>query len=72
MATSGVHIISYVLHIPKSARLPRPLGHHRRPHIQLPPSLPVLALSQDLTQLQVCPFSDGVLPSLSLFASHSP
>ena len=31
---------SYILHIPKSAR---PLGHHRRPHSKLPPSLPVLS-----------------------------
>ena len=65
---SSLPILSYILHIPKSAR---PLGHHRRPHSQLPPSLPVLGLSQGLTQFQACPFSYVVLPSLSLSASYS-
>ena len=54
-----------LLQILKAARL---LGHHRKPYSQLPPSLPVLSLSQGLTQFQACPFSD--VPSLSLSASR--
>ena len=56
-------LTSYILHIPKSAR---PLGHHRRPHSHLPPSLPVLGLSQGLTQFQACPFS-WCCPPISFF-----
>ena len=61
-------VLIFILHIPKSAR---PLGHHGRPYSQLPPTLPVLGLSQGLTQFQARLFSDVVLPSLSLSASCS-
>ena len=59
--------VTYILHIPKSAR---PLGHHRRPYSKLPPSLPVLGLSQGLTQFQACPVHSRMLSASCSLSLH--